>query len=220
MKLETLFKEHRGRHSSKWHHYFEVYDRHLSHLINKPFTLLEIGIAGGGSLQLWKKYFGSSVKIIGIDIDQNCYFEESQIKTYIGDQTDTEFLSKILKENDQPTVIIDDGSHIQSHVIQTFNFLYPVLTNYGIYIVEDCHTAYWPRFEGGVNSHLNFVEIMSKTVHDVNTKWYNVPKTPRLNNLNSIHFYDSMIVCEKKQNNVERLMVNVDETGARIMERV
>ena len=220
MKFENLFKEHRGRHSSKWHHYFEIYDRHLSHLIGKSFTLLEIGIAGGGSLQLWKKYFGSSINIIGIDINEQCYFEESQIKNYIGDQTDSEFLLKILKENDQPNVIIDDGSHIQSHVIKTFKFLYPKLSDDGIYIVEDCHTSYWPRFEGGVNSHLNFVEIMSNSVHDVNTKWFDIFKEPRLNDLNSIHFYDSMIVCEKKNKDLERLMVDVDENGARIMERV
>ena len=55
ISFENIFKQHRLRYASKWHHYFSIYDRHLSHLIGKEFTLLEIGVNQGGSLQLWKK---------------------------------------------------------------------------------------------------------------------------------------------------------------------
>lgn len=218
--FETLFKQHRGRRCSKWQHYFSVYDRHLFHLIGQEFTLLEIGVAQGGSLQLWKKYFGGRVSVVGIDLDPNSYFEEPQIRVFTGDQSDRVFLEGVLAKIGTPTVIIDDGSHIQSHIIKTHRVLYPTLTSNGVYIIEDCHTSYWPRFEGGVNSHLNAVEIFSKSSHDVNEKWYNVSRTPIIGNLDSISFYDSLIVMEKRENKYLRRMVDVDHEGPKIMETV
>lgn len=218
--FEDLFISHTDRYSSKWQHYFEIYDRHLAHLKNKELVLLEIGVSQGGSLQLWKKYFGTQIKIYGIDVNPESKFSEPQIEVFIGDQTDVEFLDCVIKNIGPPTVIIDDGSHIQSHVIKTFEFLFPKLVNNGIYIIEDCHTSYWPRFEGGLNSHLNVVDIMSRTAHDVNTKWYNEPRTPKIKQLNSIHFYDSVIVLEKRPKQFTRRMVDVDVNGARIMESI
>jgi len=218
--FENLFISHNNRYSSKWQHYFEIYDRHLSHLKHKPIVLLEIGVSQGGSLQLWKKYFGTQSKIYGIDLNPKSRFYEDQIEVFIGDQTDTVFLNHVINNIGRPDVIIDDGSHIQSHVIKTFDFLFPHLADNGIYIIEDCHTSYWPRFEGGVNSHLNVVDILSRTAHDVNTKWYNEPRTPKIKQLNSIHFYDSVIVLEKRPKQFTRHMVDVDVNGARITESV
>lgn len=218
--FESLFLDHRDRLSSKWQHYFEIYDQHLNQLKNKPIILLEIGVSQGGSLQLWKKYLGEQSKIYGIDINKSSKFSEPQIEVFIGDQTDTMFLNHVIKNIGKPNIIIDDGSHIQSHVIKTFDFLFPQLADNGIYIIEDCHTSYWPRFEGGVNSHLNVVDILSRTVHDVNTKWYNEPRTPKIKQLNSIHFYDSVIVLEKRESQFTRHMVDVDSRGARIIESI
>lgn len=219
-QFETLFKEHRGRRCSKWQHYFSIYDRYLSHLIGRRFTLLEIGVAQGGSLQLWRKYFGEQVTVVGIDKNPNSYFEEPGIRVFIGDQSDESFLRSVISEIGSPTVIIDDGSHIQSHIIKTHQVLYPTLASNGVYIIEDCHTSYWPRFEGGVNSHLNAVEIFSKSSHDVNEKWYNVSRIPIIGNLDSISFYDSMIVMEKRENKYLRRMVDVDREGPKIMETI
>lgn len=220
--LEHIFVNHRSKKSSKWHHYFEVYDRHISKFIDKKVTLLEIGVAEGGSLQIWKKYLGSKSKIVGIDIRQEFYFnDESQIEIYIGDQTNHDFLLKVIDKIGIPDIIIDDGSHVQSHILKTFDLLYPILNeNGGVYVIEDCHTAYWPRFEGGINSHMNVVEIFSKRVHDVNSKWYNEPKTPQLRTLDSIHFYDSMIILEKRKNTYNRYMVDTSSNGPIIMEKV
>lgn len=215
-KFEELFQNHRDRLCSKWHHYFEIYDRHFSSFINKEFTLLEIGVAHGGSLQLWKKYFGSKVKVVGIDIVPAAYFTEPQIEVFIGDQTNVEFLSEVVGKIGQPSIIIDDGSHVQSHILKTFEFLFPNLSEDGIYLIEDCHTAYWANFEGGINSHLNVIDVFSKFSHDVNIKWYEEPKVPRTKNLKSLHFYDSVIVFEKRQSQFERIMMNADSSGLSI----
>ena len=82
----------RGRQIDKWHHYFEVYDRHLSKYQGKAPRILEIGVDHGGSLQIWKKYFGEGTSVVGIDIRHECYFQEAGLEIHIGDQTDTTFL--------------------------------------------------------------------------------------------------------------------------------
>jgi len=48
---------------------------------NKEIVILEIGVLQGGSLQMWKDYFGDKAKIFGIDIDPRCKeLEEKNIK--------------------------------------------------------------------------------------------------------------------------------------------
>ena len=218
--FEVLFKQHRGRHSSKWQHYFEVYNRHLTRFCNQSITLLEIGVGKGGSLQIWKKFLGPEAKIIGIDIDPELAFLEPQIQTFTGSQSDTSFLQSVIDRVGKIDVVIDDGSHVQSDILTSFELLYPVLSNGGVYIIEDCHTSYWPRFQGGVDSHMNVVDIMSRSVHDVNSKWFNKPKRINISNLDSMHFYDSMIVFEKRQSSYKRMMVDVDSNGPRVIETV
>lgn len=56
----------------KWIHYFDIYERHLCRFIEKSPVIMEIGVGGGGSLQMWKNYFGKGSKVIGLDIDTNC----------------------------------------------------------------------------------------------------------------------------------------------------
>jgi hypothetical protein len=34
--------------------YFDVYERHFERFRNRPVTMLEIGVAGGGSLAMWR----------------------------------------------------------------------------------------------------------------------------------------------------------------------
>ena len=80
MSLWSLFLRHRGRIADKWAHYFPIYERHFARYVNTPFVFIEIGCGKGGSLQLWKEYFGPLVTIVGIDIREKCrQFEEDQI---------------------------------------------------------------------------------------------------------------------------------------------
>src|SRR5436305_1799894 len=95
-ELEEYFNKNTDRVIHKWHHYFEVYDRHFSKYRDKEIVLLEIGTFHGGSLQMWKSYFGDKAKIYGMDINPNCKeVEEENIKVYIGSQSDRKFLQKV-----------------------------------------------------------------------------------------------------------------------------
>lgn len=197
MKLQSIFDNHTDKFSGKWTNYFEVYDRYLQRYIGKEFTLLEIGVSNGGSLQIWKKYFGPNVKVVGIDIDPRTMYTEDQIQTFCGSQTDPEFLNSVLSKIGKPDVIIDDGSHNQLDVIRTFGMMFQMVADNGVYIVEDTHTSYWRDWNGGITSPFNFVSIASKFTHDVNLQHIKEPYTPVSNDLKSISFYDSMVVMEK-----------------------
>ncbi len=198
MKLQTIFEQHNDKFTGKWKHYFDVYERYLERFVGQEFTLLEIGTSNGGSLQVWKKYFGDNVRIVGVDIDPRTLYEEPQIETYCGNQSDGNFWMNVLNRIGQPDVIIDDGSHDQLDVLNSFSILFPQLKNNGVYVIEDIHTAYNNQFSGGITSPLNFVSIAGRFVHDVNLVWMNEPYAPVVKDLKSVSFYDSMVVMEKE----------------------
>ena len=94
--LEKYFRQNDKRLIHKWQHYFDVYDRHFSKYRNKEVVILEIGVSQGGSLQMWKDYFGDKAKIYGIDVNPNCKdLEEKNIKIFIGSQSDRKFLNEV-----------------------------------------------------------------------------------------------------------------------------
>lgn len=143
-------------HTDKWggHRYAQHYERHFSHLRLAPIHLLEIGIGGyedpakgGESLRMWQDYFPNA-KIFGVDIADKSQHETDRIKTFKGSQVDFEFLESILQKIGRVDIIIDDGSHINRHIIETFKFLFPKLAETGVYVVEDLQTSYWEAYGG------------------------------------------------------------------------
>lgn len=131
--LHGLFNLHKGRQVDKWVHYLDIYERHFARYQGTKVRVLEIGIDHGGSLQLWKQYFGSQAEIIGVDINPVCQeYEEDQIKVVIADQCDP-----ALARLGPFDIVIDDGSHVRSHQSQTFLTLWP--RTLGVYLIEDCH---------------------------------------------------------------------------------
>lgn len=55
----------------KWIEYFDAYHNHFKKYRGKPVTFLEIGLQSGGSLAMWRWYFGDQLKYIGIDIAEH-----------------------------------------------------------------------------------------------------------------------------------------------------
>jgi demethylmacrocin O-methyltransferase len=137
------------------HNYTPHYMTHLRKYKYKRIKLLEIGIGGhedvnkgGNSLRMWKYYFPLG-QIFGIDIFDKSALQEKRIKTFKGSQIDKDFLNKTLNNIGDVDVIIDDGSHINEHVIETFKLLFPLLKDGGLYVVEDTQTSYWADYGGG-----------------------------------------------------------------------
>ena len=133
LEREFLFGKHNR--SFKWLHYFEIYNLHLQHYYGKNINIMEVGVNEGGSLQLWKKMFGSKAKIIGVDINQKCKrMEDDQISIYIGDQVDRDFWKQVKSEVPKLDILIDDGGHAMRQQIVTFEEMYPHINPGGGYI--------------------------------------------------------------------------------------
>jgi len=200
MTLWADFLHNDKRLINKWKHYFPIYERHFSQFIYTPATLIEIGCGAGGSLQMWKQYFGPHARIVGIDVNPECKrFAEDQIEIYIGPQQDAVFLQSVIDEVGTPDIVIDDGSHIMSHIAASFNFLYPQMLKNGVYLVEDLHTAYWEEYEGGLGKPTTFIEICKNLIDQLNADHSRGALAPTefTQSTMGIHFYDSVVVFER-----------------------
>ncbi|MBS1529472.1 MAG: class I SAM-dependent methyltransferase [Bacteroidetes bacterium] len=199
--LEAYFENNTDRLIDKWTHYFEVYDRHFSKYRGKEITILEIGTWQGGSLQMWKSYFGDKAMIYGMDINSNCkQVEEEHIKIFIGSQSDRKFLRRVKQEIPPIDILIDDGGHTMLQQIVTFEELFDHVKPDGLYLCEDIHTSYWTRWGGGYRRRGTFVEYAKNFIDQLNAyhsreKGLKVSSFTR--SVTSLHFYDSMLVIEK-----------------------
>lgn len=200
--LQDYFNKNTGRVINKWSQYFEVYDRHFSKYRGKDIVLLEIGTFHGGSLQMWKDYFGDKAKIYGIDINPNCKeVEEENIKIMIGSQSDRTFLQKVKSEIPPIDILIDDGGHTMLQQIVSYEELFDHIKPDGVYLCEDMHTSYWLDWGGGYKRKGTFVEYSKNFIDQLNA--YNSrQKSLKVNaftkSVNSLHYYDSMLVIEKR----------------------
>jgi hypothetical protein len=200
MDLWQDFQTNQGKVIRKWEHYFPVYDRHFGPWRGRSLTFFEIGVAHGGSLAMWRRFFGPLATVVGLDIDPKCRaHEENGVLVRIGDQSDPRFLADLTQEFGAPDLVLDDGSHQMAHIQATFETLYPAMPKNGVYMVEDLHTAYWPEFGGGLGVPQSFIERAKSLVDRLNADHARGALEPDAftRETLSICFYDSLVVFEK-----------------------
>ena len=182
----------------KWVHYFEIYEKHFNKFKGKCPTILEIGVARGGSLDMWNYYFGNC-NIIGIDIDPYCkQFEKDNVQIFIGDQGDPEFWDNFNKNGIYFDIIIDDGGHFMHQQIITFEKMYPMVKDHGVYLCEDTHTSYWKEWNRGS---ITFMDYSKNFVDNLNY-FHQIPKGKCFDTF-CVSFYDSIVVLDKRLNQPE-----------------
>lgn len=201
--IRDLFYNHSDNLIHKWDHYLDIYSKHLSQYQGKNPVLLEIGISHGGSIQLWKKFFGQGCQIYAIDINPDCKkLEEENVKIFIGSQNDVDFIKRVASQLPELDFVIDDGGHFMDQQSISFEILFTKVKQGGQYIVEDTHTSYWPEFEGGLRRQGTFIEKSKSLIdslyehHLVNQDQVRIDDTTK--NIDSISFYDSVVIFEKK----------------------
>jgi cephalosporin hydroxylase len=200
--LYTYFRNNPGRLIAKWSHYFAIYERHLAAYRNRPIVLVEFGVSHGGSLQMWRHYFGAQARIVGVDINPACEaFAEPGIEVVIGDQADPALHARLRAKYGELDVVIDDGGHTMEQQRVTFEALYPAVKAGGVYIAEDLHTSYHADWGGGLRKPGTFIEH-AKTLIDQLHAWYGPIPGLQVDDLTrtayALHFYDSMLVIEKQ----------------------
>ena len=200
--LVDLFANNKDFLVHKWHHYIPLYDRYFSSFRGQKVRFLEIGVDKGGSLRMWRKYLGDDAIIFGIDINPECEkFDGAFGQVRIGSQVDQDFLKSVVKEMGGVDIILDDGSHLMEHIPVSLKYLFPHLSNGGLYMIEDLHTAYWEGFGGGYRVKKNFFEFLRGLVDDMH-HWYHskgLKQSVISKDCSGIHIHDSVVVLEKSK---------------------
>lgn len=200
--LETWFASQEGRLTQKWTHYFDAYDRHFARFRGEKVVLLEIGVAHGGTIDMWKHYFGSGLQYYGIDINPLCAsYAEPGVEIFIGSQSDAAFLRDVQAAIPDIDILIDDGGHTMRQQAVTFEVLFEKVKDGGIYLCEDVHTSYQQAFGGGYRRHGTFIEKAKSLVdalHAFHSEQRALSPDRYSRAISSIHFYDSMVFIEKE----------------------
>lgn len=145
--LDRIGQGHNTDKVSSLHDFLNFYERRLHHLRDERFVLFEVGVLNGGSIATWGEYFKNAV-VVGVDINPDCKrFERDNIHVRIGDASDNNFLFDLFSEFGKPDLFIDDGSHRWDHQIATLQYVFPLLSPGGYYIMEDIDTSFQEHME-------------------------------------------------------------------------
>ena len=173
-----------------------VYERHLRHRRREPLRILEIGIggyngglrSGGASLRMWRTYFRRA-HVVGVDL-QPRDLREPRITTAAGDQTDPRFLHGLDREYGPFDLVIDDGSHMNAHVVATFGILWAPPRARRQLRDRDTQTSYLEEFGGGGPGTPGTSMEMVKRLGDA-------PNDPA-DSVAAVHVYQWLVLIEKR----------------------
>ena len=199
------------------HHYGPTYHRIFCRMKYRHLTLLEIGIggydeyAGGESLAAWRCYFPFG-KIVGCDIEDKRILAGGRVRIHVLDQSSATDLARIALQEGPFDIIIDDGSHLNTHQIFSFKNLFAQVKEGGIYVIEDTQTSYWAEYGGKpVNQqtlstamgyftelakYLNYPEF--RTEEGADAEMISLAKT-----IASIYFEHTLIILHKQISAIE-----------------
>ena len=185
--------------SLKFKNYFPIYEKIFSRFRGKKITFVEIGVLSGGSLFMWRNYFGKEARIIGIELNPEAKkFEEEGFEIFIGNQSDENFWKDFFKEVGEVDIILDDGGHTNFQQIVTCSSAIPFIKDNGVMVVEDVFHSYGLSYgaKGFFNpSKYSFINFCKKTIDDINFRFPEGKKFKfSLNKfIYSIEFFESIV---------------------------
>jgi hypothetical protein len=154
------------KHSS----YFQVYEELFEKYRGQEVTFVEVGVLNGGSLFMWRDYFGARARIIGVELNPAAKkWETEGFEIYIGSQSDPVFWENFFKVVGTVDVILDDGGHTYEQQIVTADQCIPNIKDGGLLVVEDTHTSYMQSF--GYPTQYSFIEWAKKLMDNINSRF-------------------------------------------------
>jgi demethylmacrocin O-methyltransferase len=153
---------------------------------------------------MWRDYFPHA-SIVGLDLHDKSFVADDRIRVYQGDQSDADVLSRIVTENPDLKVVVDDGSHICAHVIASFHILFPLLPQDGIYAIEDTQTSYWTEYGGQIDptSPGTSMDMVKRLIDGLNHEEFRVEgyqPSYTDENVVAIHAWHNLVIIEKGRN--------------------
>lgn len=151
--------------------YFHAYDRLFERYRNTAVTVVEIGILGGGSLFMWRQFFGPEARIIGIDLNPAAVkWREHGFEIFIGNQESDDFWRSFLAEVGEIDVLIDDGGHTNYQQIKTLLSVLPKVRDGGVVVIEDTYASYMKSF--GNPSRYSFMRYCGVVADRINDRYF------------------------------------------------
>ena len=174
--------------------YFQVYEELLSKYRNKKITFVEVGVLNGGSLFMWREFFGPEARIIGVDFNPLAKrWEEDGFEILVGSQSSPDFWRDFFRSIGMVDVLLDDGGHTNEQQIVTTHQSIPFIKDGGLLIVEDVHASYFKDF--GNPSKYSFINYAKLFVDGINARFPGVEVVKNMfrDAVYSAHFYDSIV---------------------------
>lgn len=190
-----------GRGIWKCLHYFDIYHRHFSKFVGRDVKVLEIGVYSGGSLEMWRHYFGSGCRVYGVDIEEACKCYENEFtEIFIGDQADRGFWKAFKQRVPYIDILIDDGGHRPEQQIATIEEMLPHIRPGGVYLCEDIHGIHnrFPSYVHGLVKNLNAMDV-DRLKPGIRPSAFQAW-------IQSVHFYPYVTVIEKADKPVEQFI--------------
>jgi len=177
--------------------YFQAYEEIFNKYVEKKITFVEVGVLHGGSLFMWKEYFGKKARIIGIDLPPKAKeLEKYGFEIYIGSQSDESFWKDFFTKVGKIDILLDDGGHGNDQQIITLVESIHNTNDDGIIVIEDVHASYMKRF-GNPSKH-SFVNYSKYLINVVNSRFPDtkVKKNDFKNKIYSVSFYESIVAIK------------------------
>jgi hypothetical protein len=176
-RLATAFLTDKGPNQHGYTaHYYKAIDAHLE----KPVKRVgEIGIGfldcmahvsfdykPGASLRMWEAFFPEA-EIHGFDIDRSILYSEGRIKCHYMDQENPESVREALGGcGGEFDLILDDGSHLLHHQVNTKMIAGEFLRVGGLLIIEDIEFRFLDYWFSEPPPEFELVAISDATPHD------------------------------------------------------
>jgi len=132
------------------HGYIEAYGELLKNLQHKPVTICEVGVAGGGSIYLWDRYFTHPDTVIyGVDVQfPHGHNSWKQLKSLFTPrvkflEVDINSINSTVLSSMKFDFVLDDGSHNLVDQVAFVRFFLPKMNSKGILMIEDVLPDDW-----------------------------------------------------------------------------
>lgn len=199
--------------SIKHESYFEVYDFLLEEYIGRDITFVEIGVLDGGSLFMWRDFFGEKARIIGVEINETAkVWEDYGFEIFIGSQSDPRFWQDFYNKTGKVDVVLDDGGHTYQQQIVTVESSLENIRPKGKIIVEDTYTSYEKEY--GYPSNYSFIKYASNLVDGMNLRTPKINTKKITNNLiSNVSFFESIVAITVDHSNHLSLAEGIANNG-------
>ena len=193
------------KYSIKWNNYFDIYENLFKKFLKKKITIVEVGIGDGGSLFMWRDFFGKKAKIIGIELNPEAKkLEKKGFKIFIGDQSHSSFWKSLYKQIGKIDILIDDGGHTNLQQITTLMESINHIKPGGIIVIEDTHTSFMKNKGFKNPSKYSLINFTSSLIENIHRRNPSIKKELNFisKKIYSIEYYDSITVINIAKKNM------------------